>query len=148
MPLLIFSGLLLLSHKKSDWNIPTRIPKLQVFYSSKLSILIICYSLPHKMKVMVMVFNTTFNNISGISRRSVLLVEETRIHGEIHRPAASQWQCLFIFRIVWISTYLRFPIANCVINSNPSTNLNLPLFVQKHVCDEHSNPNAKCHRNR
>ena len=29
-----------------------------------------------------MVFNATFNNISVISRRSVLLVEETGVHGE------------------------------------------------------------------
>jgi len=33
-----------------------------------------------------MVLNTTFNNISVISWRSVLLVEET---GENHRPVAS-----------------------------------------------------------
>ena len=37
----------------------------------------------------VMVFNATFNNISAISWRSVLLVEETGVHGENHRPAAS-----------------------------------------------------------
>ena len=30
----------------------------------------------------VMVFNATFNNISVISRRSVLLVEETTVPGE------------------------------------------------------------------
>ena len=35
-----------------------------------------------------MVFNTTFNNISVISWRSDLLVEETRVPGENHRPAA------------------------------------------------------------
>ena len=39
-----------------------------------------------------MVFNATFNNISVISWRSVLLVEETEIPGENHRPAASHWQ--------------------------------------------------------
>ena len=33
-----------------------------------------------------MVFNTTFNNISAISWQSVLLVEETGIPGENHRP--------------------------------------------------------------
>jgi hypothetical protein len=33
---------------------------------------------------MVMVFNTTFNNISVISCRSVLLVEETGVHRENH----------------------------------------------------------------
>ena len=38
-----------------------------------------------------MVFNATFNNISVISWRSVLLVEET---GENHRPVASHWQTL------------------------------------------------------
>jgi hypothetical protein len=35
------------------------------------------------------VFNATFNNISVISWRSVLLVEETRVPRENHRPAAS-----------------------------------------------------------
>ena len=35
---------------------------------------------------MVMVFNATFNNISDISWRSVLLVEETGGPGENHRP--------------------------------------------------------------
>ena len=29
------------------------------------------------------------NNVSGISWRSVLLVEETRVPGENHRPVAS-----------------------------------------------------------
>jgi hypothetical protein len=38
-----------------------------------------------------MVFNTTFNNISVISWRLVLLVEET---GENYRPVASHWQTL------------------------------------------------------
>jgi len=41
-----------------------------------------------------MVFNTTFNNISVISWWSVLLVEETGIHGENHRPVTSRWQTL------------------------------------------------------
>jgi hypothetical protein len=38
-----------------------------------------------------MVFNATFNNISVISWRSILLVEET---GENHRAVASHWQTL------------------------------------------------------
>jgi len=41
-----------------------------------------------------MVFNATFNNISGISWLSVLLVEETGVTGENHRPATSHWQTL------------------------------------------------------
>jgi hypothetical protein len=40
--------------------------------------------------VMVMVFNATFNNISVILWRSVLLVEETGVRGENHWHVASQ----------------------------------------------------------
>ena len=41
------------------------------------------------MFVCLMVFNPTFNNISAISWRSVLLVEGTGVPGENHRPVAS-----------------------------------------------------------
>jgi len=41
-----------------------------------------------------MVFNATFNTISVLSWRSVLLVEETGEPRENHRPAASHWQTL------------------------------------------------------
>ena len=41
-----------------------------------------------------MVFNATFNNISCISWRSVLLVEETRVPTENHLPVASHWNFL------------------------------------------------------
>jgi len=44
---------------------------------------------PKLSKVMVMVFNATFNNISVISWQSVLLVEETGVPVENHRPVAS-----------------------------------------------------------
>ena len=40
-------------------------------------------------RVRVLVFNGTFNNISVILWRSVLLVEETGVPGENQRPAAS-----------------------------------------------------------
>ena len=42
----------------------------------------------------LMVFNATFNNISVISWRSVLLVEETGGPRKNHRPVASHWQAL------------------------------------------------------
>jgi hypothetical protein len=45
-------------------------------------------------RVKVMVFNATFNNISVISWWSVLLVEETEVHGDNHWPVVSQWQTL------------------------------------------------------
>ena len=39
----------------------------------------------------VMVLNATFNNISVISWRPVLGVEEARVPGENHQPWASNW---------------------------------------------------------
>ena len=47
-----------------------------------------------------MVFNATFNNISAISWRSVLLVDET---GENHRPAISYFitQCCIEYTSPW-----------------------------------------------
>ena len=41
-----------------------------------------------------MVFNTTFNNISVISWQSVILMEETGVYRENHRPVASHRQTL------------------------------------------------------
>jgi len=47
-------------------------------------------------RVKVMVFNATFNNISVISWRSVLLEypKETGVPGENHQHTASHWQTL------------------------------------------------------
>ena len=42
----------------------------------------------------IMVFNVTFNNISVIHVFVVLLVEETGVPGENHRPAVSPIQTL------------------------------------------------------
>ena len=41
-------------------------------------------------RVIIMVFNATFNNIPVISWRSVLLVEETEVPRENHRSSASR----------------------------------------------------------
>jgi len=43
---------------------------------------------------MIMVFDAFFNNISVISWRSVLLVEQIGVPGENHRSAESHWQTL------------------------------------------------------
>jgi hypothetical protein len=45
-------------------------------------------------RVKVIVFCTTFNNISVISWRSVLLMVESGGPGENHRPVTSNWQTL------------------------------------------------------
>ena len=39
-------------------------------------------------------FNVTFSNISAISWRSVLVVEDVGVPGENERPWASNWQTL------------------------------------------------------
>ena len=46
------------------------------------------------MFVCLKVLNATFNNIFVISRRSVLLMKETGVPGENHRPVASHCQTL------------------------------------------------------
>ena len=47
-----------------------------------------------KHRIRIMVFNAIFNNISVISWWSVLVVEETGVPGENHRPIASHLQTL------------------------------------------------------
>ena len=42
----------------------------------------------------VMVFNAPFNNISAISWRSVLLVEQTGVFGVNNRPPVCHWQTI------------------------------------------------------
>ena len=44
--------------------------------------------------VRVMVFNTTFNNISVISWRSALLKQEIGVPGENHRPAMALFEAI------------------------------------------------------
>ena len=51
-------------------------------------------TLVHTFMVRFMVFSTTFNNISAILWRWVLLVEESGVPAENHWPAASHWQTL------------------------------------------------------
>jgi hypothetical protein len=41
--------------------------------------------------ILILVFNATFSNISAISWRPVLVVEEAGVPGENHRPWASNW---------------------------------------------------------
>jgi hypothetical protein len=47
-----------------------------------------------RVSVSVMRFNVTFNNSSARSWWSVILVEETELHGENHKPPTSHWQSL------------------------------------------------------
>ena len=45
-------------------------------------------------KILLLVFNATFSNISAISCRSVLVLEEFGVPGENHRPWAYNWYTL------------------------------------------------------
>ena len=49
--------------------------------------------------VTAMVFNATFNNISAISWRSVLLVEETGVPRENHRPVTDKLYHIMLYRV-------------------------------------------------
>jgi hypothetical protein len=51
------------------------------------------------------VFNATFNTISVISGRSVLLVGETGVPGENYRPVACHWQTL-LHNVIFIPLIL------------------------------------------
>ena len=62
-----------------------------------------------------MVFNVTFNNISVLSWRSFLLVEETGVPGENHRPAASKLDLIMLYRVsfAWVGFELAMLVVIC-----------------------------------
>ena len=45
----------------------------------------------------VMVFNAAFNHISVILWQSVLLEEETGVHGENHQPVVNQTRLIHLY---------------------------------------------------
>jgi len=63
--------------------------KKTVFISKHLSHIYVIFSVRNELLGWCMVFNTTLNNISVISGRSVLLVDETGVPAENHRSVAS-----------------------------------------------------------
>jgi len=77
----------LLSHRIIDtWQNKTYLGPQKYYFYTTANILRSFFCL--------MVFNATFNNISVISWRSVLLMEKTGGPGENHRPVTSHWQTL------------------------------------------------------
>ena len=58
---------------------------------------------PSHIVIRVMVFNATFNNISVISLRPVLMVEEIGVPTENHWPVARHWQ---IYQVMLYRTHL------------------------------------------
>jgi hypothetical protein len=65
----------------------------------------LCFTSKKEAWFRFMVFNATFNNISVISWQSVLLVEETGVPGENHRPVTRNWQTLSHFAVNGVQTH-------------------------------------------
>ena len=65
----------------------------------------------HYSLVCLMVFNATFNNISVISWRSVLLVEETREPVENHCPVTDKLYHIMLYTLPWS----RFKLTTSVV---------------------------------
>ena len=87
---------------------------------------------------MVIVFNATFKNISVISWRSVLCVEETGWPGENHRPVTVTDKLYYI--MLYTSPWSRFElttsvvvgtdsIGNCKSNYNAITSTTTPHLL-------------------
>ena len=80
-----------------------------------------------------MVFNATFNNISFISCRSVLLVEETGVPGESHRHISSgsfeiEKSISFTHNsngVILPSLHYKFLDKECWLGETNTTNLDL-----------------------
>jgi hypothetical protein len=89
--------------------------KVMRFYLCHIPDLILkLYMRVYKFPVCLMVINATFNNISFISWRSVLLVEETRGPGENHRPVVTDK----IYHIMlYILPWSKFELATSVVIS-------------------------------
>ena len=92
-----FSNMQLWPNNKKNILIQCAKSYMQHYFYIRITIFIFCYDKHcstkyrqngYRVMVRVMVFNATFNNISVISWWSVLLVEETGVPGENHRPAA------------------------------------------------------------
>ena len=101
-----------------------------------------------------MVFGTIVNNISVISWRSVLLVEETGVSQENHRPAASHIFPLFILYLWYIVIFeeigqhndsrllLRFVCCLCISKCKNETTL-LTLFQYCMACTTESSDDKR-----
>ena len=79
-----------------------------------------------------MVFNATFNNISVISWQSILLVEETGVPGENHRPVTSHWQT-FSHNVVHLT--MNGIVNPTTIRSRPFISFMNISFNKQYICN-------------
>jgi hypothetical protein len=93
-------------------------------------------------RVKVMVFNATFNNISVISWRLVLLVEETGVPLENHQPAAIHWKtlyqycCIPVVVVIILSLDLQLPNQSVPTTTNIMVRITLRWGVLDTLCDK------------
>jgi len=73
----------------------------------------------------VMAFNATFDNISVISGRTVLLGKETRVSVSKHRSDTNHWQILS--HIEYTSPWARLELTTLVVIGTESTGR--PLYI-------------------
>ena len=96
----------------------------RLFHRSNISAQYVCQNI----RVKVMVFNATINNISVISWRSILFLKETGVHVENYRPATNQWQTLSQICFQYTSAWESFEFTILVVSAlialvvvNPTT---------------------------
>jgi hypothetical protein len=84
-------------------------------------------------------FNVTFINISVISWRSVLMVEDIEVPAENHRPVASHWQTCIEYTSPWtgfklttlvvIGTNVHVVVNPTTIRSRPGRHLRPSVII-------------------
>jgi hypothetical protein len=74
-----------------------------------------------------MVLNATFNNISVILWRSLLLVEETRVSGENHWPVVSHWKILSAHKVMF---FLNIEFCILFLCLDVHRKCNISIFIQ------------------
>ena len=88
------------------------------------------------MRVKITIFNATFSNISVMPWWSALLVEETRVPGENHRPVASQWQSVS-HNFVLKTPRLRFELTPLVVKIYSQSIIHLYYLSTMSTCFLH-----------
>ena len=86
-------------------------------------------------------YNATFNNISVISRRSVLLVEEIGVPGENDWPVANHWQ-IFSHNVVSSTPRHEQGSNSLHVAVNPTTIYSKSEKLYLYICTNNEKQNV------